>query len=69
MSFALVQAKRLRLQGVTVGSRRDQTDMVRAMETAGIRPVVDRAFRLADLAEAYRHLQAGRQFGKVVIEI
>jgi NADPH:quinone reductase-like Zn-dependent oxidoreductase len=67
--FAIVQAKRLRLQGVTVGSRRDQTDMVRAIEANGIRPVVDRSFPLASLAEAFRHLQAGRHFGKVCIDI
>jgi len=69
MPFAVVQAKRLRLQGVTVGSRRDQTDMVRAIDAAGIRPVVDRSFPLSDLAEAFRHLQAGRHFGKVCIDI
>jgi NADPH:quinone reductase-like Zn-dependent oxidoreductase len=69
MPFAIVQAKRLRLQGVTVGSRRDQLDMVRAIETAGIRPVVDRSYSLGALAEAFRHLQAGQHFGKVCIEI
>ncbi|CAN7407621.1 NAD(P)-dependent alcohol dehydrogenase [Phenylobacterium sp. LjRoot219] len=67
--FAIVQAKRLRLQGVTVGSRRDQIDMVRAIETNGVRPVIDRAFPLADLAEAFRHLQAGRHVGKICIDI
>lgn len=67
--FAVVQAKRLRLQGVTVGSRRDQTDMVRAIEAAGIRPVLDRSFALTNLAEAFRHLDSGAHFGKVVIDI
>jgi NADPH:quinone reductase-like Zn-dependent oxidoreductase len=67
--FAIVQAKRLRLQGVTVGSRRDQIDMVRAIEANGIRPVIDRTFPLEELAEAFRHLQAGRHFGKICIEI
>ncbi len=67
--FAIVQAKRLRLQGVTVGSRRDQQDMVRAIEANGIRPVVDRSFPLEQLADALRYLHAGKHFGKVCIEV
>jgi NADPH:quinone reductase-like Zn-dependent oxidoreductase len=67
--FAIVQAKRLRLQGVTVGSRRDQIDMVRAIEANGIKPVIDRSFPLEALAEAFTYLRAGRHFGKVCIDI
>jgi NADPH:quinone reductase-like Zn-dependent oxidoreductase len=67
--FAILQAKRLRIQGVTVGNRRDQTDMVRGIEASGIRPVIDRSFALADLAEGLRHLDSGAHFGKVVIDI
>jgi NADPH:quinone reductase-like Zn-dependent oxidoreductase len=69
MPFAVVQAKRLRLQAVTVGSRRDQTDMIRAIDAAGIRPVIDSVYPLADLADAFRHLQSGGHFGKVCIRI
>jgi len=69
MPFAIVQAKRLRLQAVTVGSRRDQTAMVRGIEAAGIRPVLDRTFGLEELADAFRHLQSGRHFGKICVEI
>jgi NADPH:quinone reductase-like Zn-dependent oxidoreductase len=69
MPFAIVQAKRLRLQAVTVGSRRDQIDMVRGIEAAGIRPVLDRCFRLEQLADAFRHLRSGAHFGKVCVEI
>jgi NADPH:quinone reductase-like Zn-dependent oxidoreductase len=69
MPFAVVQAKRLRLQGVTVGSRQDQVDMVRAMEVKEIRPVVDRTFPLRQLRDAFRYLASGNHFGKVCIEI
>ena len=69
MPFAIVQAKRLNLQAVTVGSRRDQIDMVRGIEANGIRPVLDRSFALENLAEAFRHLQSGQHFGKVCVEI
>ena len=69
MPFAVVQAKRLRLQAVTVGSRRDQTDMVRAIDAGGIKPVIDRVFPLASLAEAFRHLKGGGHFGKICVEV
>jgi NADPH:quinone reductase-like Zn-dependent oxidoreductase len=67
--FAITQAKRLRLQGVTVGSRRDQIEMVRAIEANGIKPVVDRTLPLEQLADAFRLLQSGEFFGKIGIEI
>lgn len=69
MPFAIVQAKRLRLQAVTVGSRRDQLDMVRGIEANGIVPVIDRVFPLTDLADAFRYQQAGDLFGKICIDI
>jgi NADPH:quinone reductase-like Zn-dependent oxidoreductase len=69
MPFAIVQAKRLRLQAVTVGSRRDQIDMVRGIEASGVKPVIDSRFPLAKLADAFGHLKSGRHFGKIVIDI
>jgi NADPH:quinone reductase-like Zn-dependent oxidoreductase len=67
--FAIVQAKRLRVQGVTVGSRRDQMELVRAFEANGIKPVIDRTFPLAELPDAFRYLQSGQHFGKICIDI
>jgi NADPH:quinone reductase-like Zn-dependent oxidoreductase len=67
--FAASQAKRLRLQGVTVGSRRDQIEAVQAIEANGIVPVIDSTFALEDLAQAFRHLASGTHFGKICIEI
>lgn len=69
MPFAIVQAKRLRLQAVTVGSRRDQQNMVRAIEANAIKPVIDRTFPLEDLADAFSDQLAGNLFGKICVEI
>jgi len=69
MPFAIVQAKRLCLQAVTVGSRRDQLDMIRAMEVNRIRPIVDRTFPLEELAAACRYLDSRQHFGKICVEI
>jgi NADPH:quinone reductase-like Zn-dependent oxidoreductase len=67
--FAITQAKWLRLQGVTVGSRADQIAAVRAIEANGIKPVVDRCFALENMADAFRYLQAEKHFGKICIDI
>lgn len=67
--FAVVQAKRLRLQGVTVGSRRDQIDMIRAIDANGIRPVIDRTFPLENLSAALRYQESDARIGKVCIDI
>lgn len=59
----------LRMSGITVGSRAQQQDMVRALETTGIEPVIDRHFALGALADAFEHQAAGRHFGKIVVDI
>lgn len=69
MPFAIVQAKRLCLQAVTVGSRRDQIDMVRAIEAHDLHPVIDSVFPLERLADAFRHMQSGGHVGKVCVEV
>ncbi|WP_061930308.1 NAD(P)-dependent alcohol dehydrogenase [Aureimonas sp. AU22] len=60
--------KQARLQGLIVGSRRQQQEFVRALEVNAIRPVIDRRFALADLADAFRHEQGASHFGKIGIE-
>ena len=69
VSTALLMTKNIRLQGVTVGSRQHQLDMVRAIEAIGLRPVIDSRFPLEQLADAFRHQESGRHFGKIVVEM
>lgn len=66
---ALLMAKNLRVQGLTVASRADHLRMIAGIEANGIKPVIDRHFPLADLAGAFRHQESGRHFGKIVIDI
>lgn len=63
-----LMAKHGRLQGIVVGSRRQQQDYVAALEQTGIRPVIDRSFALEHLADAFRLQQSGAHFGKIVAE-
>ncbi|WAJ28541.1 zinc-dependent alcohol dehydrogenase family protein [Antarcticirhabdus aurantiaca] len=65
---ALMMARQQRLQGLIVGSRRHQEDMVRGLEATGIRPVIDRSFPLEGIADAFRHEESGRHFGKICLE-
>lgn len=65
----LLMAKNLKVQGLTVGSRAQQLDMIAAIEANGIRPIVSDRFPLAGLADAFRHQIANRHFGKIVVDI
>jgi NADPH:quinone reductase-like Zn-dependent oxidoreductase len=66
---AQMMARQIRLQGLIVGSRRHQADFVDWLDTSGIRPVIDRAFPLAQLADAFRHEESGAHFGKIAIDV
>ncbi|MDT3720297.1 NAD(P)-dependent alcohol dehydrogenase [Pseudomonas oryzihabitans] len=65
---ATLFAKRARIQGVGVGSRRGLEDLVRWIDQAGITPVVAAEYALADLPAALAHLARGA-FGKVVVRM
>jgi len=62
-----LMAKQARLQGLIVGSRREQLDFVRALEATGVVPVVDRVFALDRIADAFRLQEAGGHFGKICL--
>ncbi|HCH96194.1 MAG TPA: NAD(P)-dependent alcohol dehydrogenase [Erythrobacter sp.] len=66
---ALLFSKNLKVQGLTVGSRAMQQDMIAAIEANGIKPVISDTFALADLADAFRHQESGSHFGKIAVEI
>jgi len=57
------------LQGVYVGPRRYHEKLAKFVAVKKIRPVVDRTFALADLPQAYRHLESGAHFGKVTVSL
>ena len=61
--------KNLRVQGIFVGSVAMFEAMNRAITLHGLRPVVDQVFPMADAAAAYRHLESGAHFGKVVVTL
>ena len=65
----LLMAKNLRVQGLTVGSRQQQLDMIAGIEANGIRPIISDHFPLDRLGDAFRHQAANGHFGKIVVDI
>jgi len=59
----------IRIQGIAVGSRARFEAMNRAIALHKLKPVVDSTFPLEKAAEAFRHMEQGKHFGKVVISI
>ncbi len=61
--------RNLRVQGIFVGSVAMFEAMNRAINLHRLRPVVDRIFRFDEAVEAFRHMESGAHFGKVVIRL
>ncbi|EHA15479.1 NAD(P)-dependent alcohol dehydrogenase [Halomonas sp. HAL1] len=64
---AKLMAKQASLKGLIVGSRRQQIEMIRALETFDMHPVIDREFPLTEIANAFHHQESGQHFGKICL--
>jgi NADPH:quinone reductase-like Zn-dependent oxidoreductase len=64
-----ILAKTLRIQGVVVGSVEMFERMIGMIDHLGIRPVIDEAFEMQDIAGAFEYLRSGRHFGKITIKV
>lgn len=58
-----------RLAGIYVGSRAMLERTAGFIAGAGIKPVIGSVFPFAEAQAAYRHLESGAHFGKVVIDL
>jgi zinc-binding alcohol dehydrogenase/oxidoreductase len=59
--------RQITLLGTTMGSPADFSGMTAYTAQHRIVPVIDRVFPLADTEAALRHMEAGAQFGKIVV--
>lgn len=66
---AALFSRNITLSGITVGSRRQQEDMVDAIDATGFRPVIDSRFPLDQIAAAFAHQASQQHFGKIVLTI
>ncbi len=65
----LILRRRLRMEGILVGSTDQFEAMNRAIGSWELRPVIDRVFPFEAARDAYAHLEAQRHLGKVVISL
>ena len=59
--------KQLRVQGIYVGSRAMFEQMNEAIAKVVMRPVIDRVFGFDQVRDAFRYMESGSHFGKIVI--
>jgi NADPH:quinone reductase-like Zn-dependent oxidoreductase len=59
----------INVRGIYVGSRAMFEDMNRAIELHRLKPVIDGVFSFDEAPAAFKHLESGAHFGKVVIRV
>jgi NADPH:quinone reductase-like Zn-dependent oxidoreductase len=59
--------KQISLIGSTMGSHQDFHEVVRLLWEGKLRPVIDRVMPLGEGIDAYRIMERGEQFGKIVL--
>ncbi|MEY2740571.1 MAG: hypothetical protein RL283_673 [Actinomycetota bacterium] len=50
-------------------SRRFEAEVVPLLESGALRPVIDRRYRLDEMADAHRRMEANANVGKIVIDV
>jgi NADPH:quinone reductase-like Zn-dependent oxidoreductase len=56
-------------RSITVRDRTDSQDLVRAVATTGLEPVIDDIFEFSDARAAFERLREAKQLGKLVIRV
>lgn len=62
-------SRQLSLLGSYMGTKAELHTIMKLFAAGQFKPVVDRVFPLASCAEAHAYLEAGSQFGKVVLKV
>jgi len=61
--------KQTRIIGTTMGNRSEFADVTRLVFERRLRPIIDRVYPLEQLRAAHERLEAGAQFGKIVLRV
>jgi NADPH:quinone reductase-like Zn-dependent oxidoreductase len=62
-------SNQIRISGISIGSRADQEDMIRAITANRLKPVIDRSFPLQEIVAAFEYYESQMHFGKVCLEL
>ena len=60
--------KQIKIQGVLVGSRQHQLNMINAINQYQFKPVVDKVFPFESLIDAFKYQESNQHFGKICIQ-
>jgi NADPH:quinone reductase-like Zn-dependent oxidoreductase len=60
--------KQAQIIGIECGSTQDVQEMIEAIETNKIKPVIEKIFPLENTQEAFLHLERGGHLGKIIIQ-
>jgi NADPH:quinone reductase-like Zn-dependent oxidoreductase len=69
VSIPALFSNQIRISGISIGSRADQEDMIRAITANRLKPVIDRHFPLQKIAAAFEYYESQKHFGKVCLEL
>jgi NADPH:quinone reductase-like Zn-dependent oxidoreductase len=69
VSIPALFSNQIRISGISIGSRADQEDMIRAITSNRLKPVVDRCFPLQEIIAAFQYYESQKHFGKVCLEL
>ncbi|NCX68956.1 MAG: NAD(P)-dependent alcohol dehydrogenase, partial [Betaproteobacteria bacterium] len=60
--------KQIKIQGVLVGSRQHQLNMINAINQHQFKPVIDKVFPFESLIDAFKYQESNQHFGKICIQ-
>jgi NADPH:quinone reductase-like Zn-dependent oxidoreductase len=69
VSIPALFSNQIRISGISIGSRADQEDMIRAITANRLKPIVDRHFSLQQIVAAFKYYESQKNFGKVCLEL
>jgi NADPH:quinone reductase-like Zn-dependent oxidoreductase len=69
VSIPALFSNQIRISGISIGSRADQENMIRAIVVNRLKPVIDRRFVLEEIAAAFKYYESQRHFGKVCLDL
>lgn len=69
VSIPALFSNQIRISGISIGSRADQEDMIRAITANRLKPIIDRRFPLQEIAAAFEYYESQKHFGKVCLEL
>ena len=60
--------KQVKIQGVLVGSRQHQLNLINAINQYQFKPVIDKVFPFESLIDAFKYQESNQHFGKICIQ-